>query len=187
MQLGNYNVALYVEFLAKFSKGNIDESLEPKILNYLNCNLKVDVIIRDIIEICKKRFENGESLASLLTILENEFISLNLNSRANFQEYKYFFEGYITSSFRTQILSGFPSVTKEASLEAIKDLISHFLLLGDSCYKVSMGLSILHFALWTQSVNELSAQLLGITDYLNTYDLQDMVIQETLFNIFTLG
>ena len=186
LQLGNYDVALYMEYLIRFSNDTVTDALKVKVKNYLDSELKKDILIKDMLSSCKRKFENGGELPVIMASLAEDFAYFELADRVNISEYEYFFEGYITDSIRKQVFCEAEGSTRQTSLATMRELITNFLNLSDSYYKAAMGLSILRFSWGLQFANDLSFELLDVLDYVNTYDLEDMKVQETLINTFTL-
>ena len=182
--MANYNVALDIEYLAKFGVQTISDELRAEVLRYTDCDSKKDIFIKDLINVAKNRYQRGMSLSEITPLLEADFEYFGLNDRANYAVYQFFFEGYIDSTLlNSTTLSREP---KDVIIKNIKNIISEFTLLNDSYQKVNIGLSILRFILNMSLVGELSSEILSISDYLNTYDLTDMETQNILHNTFTL-
>lgn len=182
--MSNYSVALYIEYLARFGVQTIDNELKTKVTSYIDCDSKKDIFIKDLLNVAKNRYQTGMSLSELSPLIEEAFEYFGLNERADYNEYQFFFNGFIDSSLlNLTILSNKP---KENVIQDVRNLISEFSLLSNSYQKVNIGLSILRFVLSASLIGELSSEILTISDYLNTYDLTDMEIQNILHNTFTL-
>lgn len=183
MYIEDYKLVTYVEYFAKFGELEVPEEIRIRLSSMLSTDREKDLVIKSILNICKTRYEAGSSLSDIMQLLEYEFDYFDLNSRVDYSQAEFFFEGFITSSFLSKLNTGIV----DTNLFNFRDMIARFMAMDDSYYKVNIGLAILRYSLSAYNVGEVSTELLEASDYINSYDLTDERIQQELGNTFTIN
>lgn len=186
MQLGNYDVAIYVEYLARFCADNITDEMRQVVENYLDSDIKVSIIVRDLVSACKTKFESGNDLNTIKTLLSQELANLGIEDSFSLTEYDYFVSGYITSSFKNEVLFANTGDDRSSTVNKLTEMIAAFDLLSDSKNKVSVGTGIIRYAWLGKVVPLIPEQLLAVTEYLSQYDLTDPGLSDRLANSFSI-
>lgn len=183
MYIEDYKLVTYVEYFAKFGELEVPEEIRIRLSGILSTDKEKDLVIRSILNICKTRYKAGSSLSNIMQSLEYEFDYLNLNSRVDYSQAEFFFEGFITSSFSSKLNTG----VLDTNLFNFRDMIARFMAMDDSYYKVNIGLAILRYSLRAYNMGEVPIELLQVSDYMNSYDLTDEQIQQELGNTFAIN
>ncbi|MEG1562283.1 MAG: hypothetical protein RR365_00900 [Bacteroides sp.] len=170
----------YTEYLLKFCTPNLTLALKDSAKLYITDDEKKDLLVKDLLAVSKSKFEKGTGYDEIEAALVNDFSYMDLNSRINFSEFKYFFEVYIKS--KQTVACGSVVEAKAFYNEFYTNAIS----LSDSLYKVNACMFLLNSITMAHLIGELSTELENIIGYLNAYAIDDIQFQDRLSKVFRI-
>lgn len=176
----NSDAAFYLYYISEIFNGKENGSLVSKVLSFLDCDSKKDMMVSDLIKLARKEYKITKDLPNLMNVIQEQFALFGLDSRVSFQAYSFFFELFITSYFEIDL----GVISKEERIGKVGEVVYRVNNLQDDYYKLNLALGLVREITLRPFLVDLSTEVVSLCDYIKGYDLTDKNVIARLYNIF---